>query len=62
MDAEFINVYIGKQKALIDDLQTRVLLADTKCSILEQQLIDANNKLAKLAESKKSSTKGSSNE
>ena len=61
MDTDFINVYIGKQQALIDDLQTRVLLAETKNTILEQQLKEANIKLNKIAETKKSS-KGGSNE
>lgn len=57
MDTEFINAYIGRQKALIDDLQGRLLLAETKCSLLETKLNDVTEQLTK-AEAKKSS-KGS---
>ena len=57
MDAEFINAYIAKQKALIDDLQTRVLLLEVRNSILEQQLAALRDEASK-TEQKKSS-KGS---
>ncbi len=35
MDTEFINAYIAKQKAQIDDLQTRLLLSETRLQIVE---------------------------
>ena len=57
MDAEFINAYIAKQKALIDDFQTRVLLLEVRNTILEQQLAALREDASKV-ESKKSS-KGS---
>jgi hypothetical protein len=53
MDAEFINAYIAKQKALIDDFQTRVLLLEVRNSILEQQLAALRGETVK-TESKKS--------
>ena len=48
MDAEFINVFIQKQKALIDDLQSRLLLSETKLSIIEMKLADANKTIESL--------------
>lgn len=37
MDIEFINAYIAKQKALIDDFQARLLVLEVKHSLLEKQ-------------------------
>ncbi len=37
MDTEFINAYIAKQKAQIDDLQTRLLLSETRLQIVESR-------------------------
>lgn len=45
MDAEFINAYIARQKALIDELQTKVLLLETKNSIIEQQSLSLRQEL-----------------
>lgn len=45
MDAEFINAYIARQKALIDELQTKVLLLETKYSIIEQQNLSLRQEL-----------------
>lgn len=42
MDTEFINLYIAKQKALIDDLQSRLLLSETKLQLVEGKLGEAN--------------------
>jgi hypothetical protein len=58
MDAEFINAYIAKQKALIDDFQTRVLLLEVRNTILEQQVAALRDEASKV-EPKKSS-KGNS--
>lgn len=33
MDSEFVNVYISKQKALIDDLQSRLLLCESHLEV-----------------------------
>lgn len=38
MDVEFINAYIAKQKSLIDDFQTKLLILEVKNAMLEQQL------------------------
>lgn len=54
MDADFINAYIAKQKALIDDFQTRVLLLEVRNTILEQQLAALREDTSK-TEPKKSS-------
>jgi hypothetical protein len=42
MDAEFINLFLQKQKTLIDDLQQRLLLSETKLSLVEQKLEESN--------------------
>ena len=48
MDTEFINLYIAKQKALIDDLQSRLLLSETKAQLLESKLSEANKKVEQI--------------
>lgn len=50
MDTEFINLFISKQKALIDDLQSRLLLSDTKLALVEKKLDDANKALNALSD------------
>lgn len=50
MDTEFINTYIAKQKAQIDDLQTRLLLSDTKLQIVESRYNTTLEKLKKCEE------------
>lgn len=37
MDHEFLNVYINKQKSLIDEFQSRILLAESKIHLLEDK-------------------------
>lgn len=54
MDTEFINIFIAKQKALIDDLQSRLLLSETKVTLLESKLEAAT----KENQSKKAARKG----
>lgn len=66
MDNEFINIYISKQKALIDDLQSRLLLSQTHHTLLEQQMAVATKEkqelLARIEElEKKVSRKASTN-
>lgn len=56
MDTEFINIFIAKQKALIDDLQSRLLLSETKVTLLEGKLDEANKQVEALA--KKAAKKG----
>jgi hypothetical protein len=53
MDIEFINAYIAKQKALIDDFQARVLVLEVKHSLLEKQYESVFSELETL-KSKKS--------
>lgn len=53
MDIEFINAYIAKQKALIDDFQARVLVLEIKHSLLEKQYESVFSELETL-KSKKS--------
>lgn len=55
MDAEFINAYMAKQKALIDDLQQRLLILEVKHQLLEQQHVLVRDELEK---TKKKSSKG----
>lgn len=50
MDTEFINAYIAKQKAQIDDLQTRLLLSETRLQIVESRYNAALEKLKKCEE------------
>ena len=38
MDNEFVNLYITKMKAMVDDLIGQKLLADTKIAILETHI------------------------
>lgn len=45
MDVEFVNVYISKQKALIEDLQTRLLISDTHLHILKNTVQELSQKL-----------------
>jgi len=55
MDADFINAYLAKQKALIDDLQQRLLIQEVKYQILEQQFAATK---AELEKTSKKSSKG----
>lgn len=55
MDADFINAYLAKQKALIDDFQQRLLIQEVKYQILEQQHATLK---AELEKTNKKSSKG----
>lgn len=58
MEIEFINAYIVKQRAWIDELTAKWLLADTKVTILEKQVSDLTAKIEKLeSEAKKTASK-----
>lgn len=50
MDTEFINAYIAKQKAQIDDLQTRLLLSETRLQIVESRYNATLEKLKRCEE------------
>lgn len=43
MEAEFVNTFVQKQKAMIDDLTAKVVMLDTRATIAE-------TKIQKLAE------------
>lgn len=58
MDTEFINTYIAKQKSLIDEMQTKYLILDTRFAILEQQYNACKTELDSLKAKK--SSKGDS--
>lgn len=57
MDTEFINAFIAKQKALIDDFQARYLILEVKHSLLEKQ----HEKIAQELDTLKSAKKSKSN-
>ncbi len=38
MEAEFVNVYISKQKAWIEDLTARYIMLDTKLQLAETRM------------------------
>lgn len=48
MDNEFINVYIARQKAVIEDLHSRVILGDTKIEVLQNTISRLNDEITKL--------------
>jgi hypothetical protein len=45
MDNEFVNLYITKMKAMVDDLIGQKLLADTKIAILETHISKLENQM-----------------
>jgi hypothetical protein len=45
MDNEFVNLYITKMKAMVDDLIGQKLLADTKIGILETHISKLENQM-----------------
>ena len=57
MEAEFINIYIAKQKALIDELQQKVIVAETQSTLSEQKLSALTAELQKLKADKPSKGK-----
>lgn len=60
MDSEFINAYIAKQKALISDLQSKLLIAETTVDILKAsnaRITEENDKLNQIQQTEKSSKK-----
>ncbi len=55
MEAEFVNVYIAKQKAWIEDLTARYIMLDTRLQLAEARMTQLaeqntllNSKLEKL--------------
>lgn len=56
MDTEFVNLFISKQRALIDDLQSRLLLSETKLALVESKLEQANKTLESFKTDKKAGT------
>lgn len=45
MDTEFINIYISKQKALIDELQVKLILSETHQQVLKNSVQNLTDKL-----------------
>jgi predicted nucleic acid-binding Zn-ribbon protein len=48
METEFINVYIERQKNVITDFQSKVILLETNMQFKEQAIEVLNNKTAEL--------------
>lgn len=51
MEAEFVNLYVQKQKQMIDDLTAKVIMLDTKSSLAEakvQKLAETESIVAEL--------------
>lgn len=48
MDADFINVYIGKQKAWIEDLLAKHIILEARMQVLEKSLSDNSGEVDKL--------------
>jgi len=55
MNVDFVNVYLKKQKALIDDLQTRLLISESSLEISNQEVINLKSQLDQLSQSSKKS-------
>lgn len=58
-NSELINLYISKQRALIDDLQTRLLLSETKLNVTEGKLANLIKQYEALANAHKEPVKKS---
>lgn len=56
MNAEFVNAYLKKQKALIDDLQTRLLISETSLEIASQEIASLKTVLDTQSQKKSKST------
>lgn len=50
MDSEFINVYISRQKAWIEDLVAKQVILETKLHIAEQKIGERNSEIEVLKE------------
>lgn len=46
MDIEFVNAYIARQKALIDELQSKLLISETHQQLLRNNVQVLSEKLA----------------
>jgi hypothetical protein len=49
VDADFINVYISKQKAWIEDLLAKHIILEARIQILEKSLSDKNGEVDNLS-------------
>ena len=54
MDVEFVNIFISKQKALIDELQNKNLMAESKILLLQKLLESKSAELEELKASQPS--------
>lgn len=48
MDTEFINLFIQKQQALINELNNKLLMAETRVQLLESRLGNRNTEYDQL--------------
>jgi hypothetical protein len=54
MEAEFVNTFISKQRAMIDELISKNLLLETRVAVLETKVSDLSSQI----DSKKSTKAG----
>jgi len=45
METEFINAFLAKQRATIDDLMSKLLLSEAKVTVLETKVSDLSSQL-----------------
>ena len=48
MDVEFVNVFIARQKATIDDLQNKLIMCETKNQLLENNVSNLRAELERI--------------
>lgn len=55
MNSEFVNAFIKRQRALIDDLQSRLLIAETTIEISNQEITNLKVTIESLSQTNKKS-------
>jgi hypothetical protein len=55
MNSEFVNAFIKRQRALIDDLQSRLLIAETTIEISNQENTNLKATIESLSQTNKKS-------
>lgn len=60
MNVDFVNVYIKKQKALIDDLQSRLLISESSLEIANNEIANLKAQIESIGQSTKRTKSGQS--